>query len=116
LRLRARVALAEGAGEEEAGILEELVALDPLDGEAMIHLGRHFGRQKKYERAHAYFQRAAAIGDAYEAEAKLRDAQLLVSQGRYSEAVPLLRRSHDLEPSENLETYLRQVERLAQGR
>jgi len=115
LRLRARMAVAEGASEEEARVLEELVKLDPLDGEALILLGQHSGRAGDAEKAIFYFERAASI-EAFEPDAKVRHAQLLVGQGRYAEALPLLRRAQTLKPRDNVQEYLEQVERVAQNR
>ncbi|HVS10052.1 MAG TPA: tetratricopeptide repeat protein [Planctomycetota bacterium] len=115
LKLRARVAVAEGAGEEEARVLEEIVALDPLDGEALILLGQHHGRAGDVEQAIFYYERAASL-EAFEADAKVRHAQLLVGQARYAEALPLLRRAQTLKPRDNIQDYLEQVERVAQAR
>ena len=36
LKLRARLAVAEGASDVDVRVLEEVVALDPLDGDALI--------------------------------------------------------------------------------
>ncbi len=115
LRLRARIAVAEGAGGEEATILEELVSLDPLDGEALILLGQHSGRGGDIEKAVFYYERAAAL-ERFEADAKVRHAQLLVSKGRYDEALPLLRRAQTVRPRENVQEYLQQVERVAKNK
>jgi tetratricopeptide (TPR) repeat protein len=115
LKLRARIAVAEGAGDEEARVLEEIVELDPLDGEALILLGQHAGRAGEVEQAIFYYERAASV-EGYEADAKVRHAQLLVGQGQYAEALPLLRRAQQLEPRDNVQEYLEQVERIAQGR
>ncbi len=115
LKLRARLAVAEGAGEEEARVLEEIVALDPLDGEALVLLGQHYGRAGDVEKAIFYFERASSM-EAFEADAKVRQAQLLVSKGRYGEALPLLRRAQTVQPRENVQQYLDQVERMAQSR
>jgi tetratricopeptide (TPR) repeat protein len=115
LRLRARVALAEGAGDEEARVLQEIVELDPLDGDALILLGQHFARTGDLERAAFYYERAAGI-EAFEPDAKVRHAQLLVGAGRYTEALPLLRRAQTLKPRENVQEYLEQVERVASAR
>lgn len=115
LKLRARLAVADGAGEEEARVLEEIVALDPLDGEALILLGRHAGRAGDVEKAIFWYERAAAL-EQFEADAKVGHAQLLVGKGRYDEALPLLRKAQQLEPRENVQTYLDQVERVARGR
>jgi tetratricopeptide (TPR) repeat protein len=115
LKMRARLAVAEGAGEEEAEVLEEIVALDPLDGEALLLLGQHRSRGGDVEKAIFYYERAASL-EAFEADAKVRHAQLLVGQGRYGEALSLLRRAQLLEPRDNVQDYLDQVERVAQGR
>ncbi len=115
LKLRARVAVASGAGDEEAKVLEEIVALDPLDGEALILLGQHASRSGDSERAAFCYERAASL-EGFEADAKVRLAQLLVKQGRYAEALPHLRRAQVIQPRENIQQYLDQVERVAQTR
>ena len=38
LKLRAQIAVAEGSGQEQAKVLEEIVALDPLDSQVLILL------------------------------------------------------------------------------
>lgn len=115
LRTEARLAGTRGATEEEAALLEELIALDPLDGDALVALGQHLGRNGEVERAIFLFERAEGL-DAFEADACLRHAQLLVAEGRFSEAIPLLRRSLAARPKESVQQYLTQVERAAQAR
>ncbi|GJM23132.1 MAG: hypothetical protein DHS20C15_30470 [Planctomycetota bacterium] len=115
LRLRARVAVARGASDEEARLLEEIVALDPFDGDALILLGQHSERGGDAEQAIFYFERAANL-EAFEADAKVRHAQLLVGQSRYAEALPLLTRAQSLKPREAIAEYLEQVKRLANVR
>lgn len=115
LKLRARIAMAEQSGEEEARVLEEIVALDPLDGEALILLGQHSTRAGDIEKAVFYYERAAAL-EKFEADAKVRHAQLLVRNGRYDEALPLLRRAQQVRPRDNVQQYLEQVERVAKSR
>lgn len=112
LRIKARIALAEGASDEEAAILEEIVALNPLDGNALIYLGRHARRNGELELAAHYFQRAAAI-EQFEADAKVEHAQLLVEQSRYAEAVPLLERAQALDKRQNVGDFLEKVQRFA---
>jgi tetratricopeptide (TPR) repeat protein len=115
LKLRARIAVAEGEAEEEVRVLEEIVELDPLDGEALILLGQHYGRKGETEKAIFYYERAASI-EEYEADAKVRHAQLLVRNGKYAEALPLLRSAQQIKPRENVQEYLEQVERVAKAR
>ncbi len=112
LKLRARLAVASGAGAEEARVLEEIVRIDPLDGDALILLGQHSGRTGDPEKAIFWFERAASLS-AFEADAKVRHAQLLVGLSRYAEALPLLRRAQSLKPRDNIQKYLEQVERIA---
>lgn len=115
LKLQARLAVAKGASDEEVRILEKIVTLDPLDGEALILLGQHSGRAGETEKAIFYYERAASL-EKFEAEAKIRHAQLLVKHGHYEEALPLLRRAQQLKPRDNVQAYLEQVERAAKGR
>ena len=62
-----------------------------------------------------WFERAASLS-AFEADAKVRHAQLLVGQLRYAEALPLLRRAQQVKPRDNIQQFLDQVERVAQGK
>jgi fructose-1,6-bisphosphatase I len=43
LKMKARMAVAKGAGDEEARILEEIVAIDPLDGSSNIDVNVSIG-------------------------------------------------------------------------
>lgn len=116
LKLRARLAVAEGSGDaEEAKLLEQIVALDPLDGEALILLGQQSNRAGNMEKAIFYFERAESL-EKYEADAKVRHAQVLIGKGKYDEALPLLRRAQTLKPRDDVQKYLEQVERIAKAR
>lgn len=116
LKLEARIAAARGpANSETARILEELVALDPLDGEALILLGQQHAAVGDLEKATFLFERAAGISQ-HEAEASLRHAQCLVRAGKYQQAIPLLKKTQELRPREDVGRYLEQVERVARAR
>ncbi|MCF7954817.1 MAG: tetratricopeptide repeat protein [Phycisphaerae bacterium] len=112
LKIKARLAVSEGAGEEEVRVLEEIVALDPFDGEALILLGQHSSRNGDPEKAVNYFERAQAI-EKFEADALVRHAQLLVGQTNYKEAARLLKRAQQIKFRENIQKYLEQVEKAA---
>lgn len=114
LILRSRLALARGGGEEEAKVLEQVVALDPLDGEALILLGHYYRRAGEAEVAMNYFDRAEKI-TGFEAKALVGKAQLLVGQGKYREALPLLRRAQQVDPQDYVQDFLDQVERGAKA-
>lgn len=114
LKLEARIAVAEGSDGDSVGVLEEIVALDPLDGEALILLGQHYSRIDQPDRAILYYERAESL-EKFEADASVRHAQLLVGQARYIDAVPLLKRAQELNPRDDVASYLQQVERAARA-
>ena len=112
LRLSARIALAEGEGDLQARILKQIVDLDPLDGDALLLLGRHAVRTSNDAQAIFYFERAMAV-DASEADANLELGKLLSAQGKYSESLPMLRRAQQINPREPVQRFLEQIEKRA---
>ncbi len=116
LKLEARLSMAEGEGSEQTAlVLEEVVRLDPLDGEALMLLGEHYASKNEPDRAILYYERAESI-EAFEANAKVRHAVVLVGLGRCADAVPLLRRAQEVKPRDDIARYLEQVERIAKAR
>lgn len=116
LKFEARLSMADGSSSDEtAAVLEEVVRLDPLDGEALLLLGQHYTRKEMPDKAIFFFERAEGI-EAFEVNARIRHAQVLVSQGRYGEALPLLRRAQELRPREDVARYIEQVERIAKSK
>jgi len=116
LKLEARLAANEGMTDEQhVEILRRIVELDPLDGEALILLGQYHGRNDKTEDAVFCFERAAGI-ERFEADATLRHGQLLVREGRYDEALVLLKRSVEIRPRDDVQRYIEQVERVSRRR
>ena len=116
LKLEARLSMAEGVSSPEtAAVLEEIVKLDPLDGEALLLLGQHYARQNEPDRAILCYERAESI-ESYEVNARLRHAQVLVGLARYAEALPLLRRVQEIKPRDDVARYLAEVERFAKSK
>jgi tetratricopeptide (TPR) repeat protein len=114
LKIEARIAVAEGGGGDAVKALEEIVSLDPLDGEAILLLAQHYTRANDFGKAIFYYERAEGI-ETFEADARLRHAQILVGQSLFQDAVPLLKRAQELKPREDVGRYLEQVERLARA-
>ncbi|NBS84707.1 MAG: hypothetical protein EBS59_08490 [Verrucomicrobia bacterium] len=54
--------------------------------------------------------------EQFEADAKVRHAQVLVTSGKYEEAVPLLKRAQEIKARESIARYLEQIERLLKTR
>ncbi len=116
LKLEVRLSMTEGGSSAEtAGVLEEIVKNNPLDGEALIMLGQHYAAQNQPDRSIFYYERAESM-EAFEVNAKIRHAQVLVGMNRYAEAVPLLRRALDLKPNDEIAAYLKQVERISKSK
>lgn len=112
LKVEARVALAEGRGEDGIRILESLTQRNPLDGEALLLAGDYLARNGQPAKAAFRYESAAKIA-GFEPDAFLKQAQLKVSQQKYSEAVELLRRAQKLKPRDNVARYLEKVEQAA---
>jgi tetratricopeptide (TPR) repeat protein len=116
LKLEARLSMGSGAGDEAtAKVLEEVIELDPLDGEALMLLGQYHNRGGRPDQAILFYERAARI-DAYAAAAKVKIAQVYVAQGRFGDALPLLRDAQALKPREDVARYIEQVERASKAR
>ena len=115
LRLQARIAVNEGADDEQAKLLKEIVEIDPTDGEALISLGQYYARNEEPETAIFYYERAEGI-DGTKAKARIRHAQLLVQQSHYQQAIPLLKSALRIEHRDEVADYLKQVEAAAKSR
>ena len=116
LKLQARLTMNSGSGDTEtATVLEEVIALDPLDGEALMLLGQHYNRMAQPDKAILYYERAARI-DSFAANAKVKIAQVFVAQGRFTEALPLLRDAQSLKPRDDIARYIEQVERASKSK
>jgi Tfp pilus assembly protein PilF len=115
LKLQSQLALSTGKDEKALKILEEIVKIDPMNGEALLLLARAFSQSNRIAEAEFTYQNAIGIS-AVEVDAKIQFGQFLVNQQRYSEAVQYLREAQSLRPRDNVESYIEQVERLARMR
>ncbi len=114
LRLRA-LTVPEGAGDEEARILQQILEINPLDGKALLLLGEYYEKNSRKEEALNCYERAEVIPD-FEADAKVHHAQLLVRDKKYDEAIPLLQSAQQINNRSNVQMFLEQVERAARSR
>src|SRR5262245_49021428 len=112
LKLEARMSMIDGQGTAATDVLERIVALDPLDGEVLMLLGQHYATIDQPERAIFYYERAESL-EPFEADARVRHAQILVRQAHYADAVPLLKRAQEIKPRDDVARFLEQVERLS---
>jgi len=115
LRVRAALALARGGGEAEARALKRLVDLDPLDGRALLELGRYHRRSGDVTQARFYYERAQSL-TSFEAEANVELAKVLAAEGEEAEAIRLLRRAQELDYRDAVQSFLDQLEARQAGR
>lgn len=115
-KMDARIAMSQGSdGPELVKALEETLKLNPLDGDALLLMAQYHSRKNAPERAIMNYERAAEIPE-FEVQARTRHAQLLVSLGRFNDALPLLRRAQEMKPREEIARYIEQVERVARSK
>lgn len=136
-KLRARLLRTKGDDEAAAVLLRELVDQDPLDGDSILQLARHYqdhqpepdgqgSEDEQAERVQAtitenrqraihLYERAARIPE-FEADASVRHAQLLVQMGRFQDAPPLLRRAQEINPRDSVARFLDDLDRYLKGR
>jgi tetratricopeptide (TPR) repeat protein len=110
--IKAKVLRSQNRTEEAIALLTSLVERDPLNGEALVEIAKYHERQDDIAKATFYFDRALRVEEAAYT-ANLGYGQMLVRQNKAAEALPKLKRSLEVKPSDNLEQFIRQVERSA---
>lgn len=123
LLAEARVSQSLNQQQRTGALLDELVQLNPADGEVLLELARHkdrLSREEKDEDKHAslvteaktHYQ-LAARNDAVAYAANLALGQMLVRERRYPDALVHLQLALGLKKSESLEQYTSRVRRAA---
>ncbi len=115
LKLEAKIDMAANKQDQAAKTLEQVVSLDPLDGDALIMLGQYYQGRNENEKAIARYEQAASVPE-HEHVAKVRHAQLLVSIGKYDQVVPLLKRALEVKQSDSVARFLEDIERFLKSR
>lgn len=115
LRLGALIDIDSGADPAGgAKVLEGLIKVDPLDGEALILLARYRVGEKRMQEAEMLLQQALRVeGSTYEASLDL--AKLYVALKRYRDALEFLDEAMVLRPSQSVEEYRAAVLSLAEA-
>ncbi|MFM1942862.1 MAG: hypothetical protein RI897_1844 [Verrucomicrobiota bacterium] len=113
MKLEARVLGGLGRGGESIALLEKVLELDPLDGDALLMAGDHYAATEELEKAEIRFDRASKV-EGFSADAWVKQAQLRVRDKRYAEAVELLRKAQKLRPKTSVQSFLERVEVAAQ--
>lgn len=113
MKLEAKVLGGLGRSEESIGLVEAVLELDPLDGEALLMAGDRYVAADELEKADIRFERASKV-EGFAADAWVKQAQLRVRDRRYPEAVELLRKAQKLRPKSSVQSFLERVEVAAQ--
>jgi tetratricopeptide (TPR) repeat protein len=118
-----RVAESKGETERKSALLNQLLELNPADGEVLLELARHKDQLSRDEADEE--KRTALVAEArtnYQLAARVESAaypanlalgQMLVRERRYTEALTHLQTALNLKKSESLEQYLSRVRRAA---
>lgn len=109
-KVDARISVTSGQSEDAMRILKQVVEEDPLDGAALMQLADLSKAAGDNEQAKLWLIRAEAI-DNVSADALVRRAQLLISEGKLDEALPLLDRSLQAKPRDNIKLFADDIRR-----
>ena len=108
LNLRSKVAFAKGDSQSAVASLEEVIKIDPTNGEAILLLGEHYLDQSDYEMALFYFGRAQNI-EGSKVDAYVQAARVKVAQRKFADAVDLLQKAEGIKHQAHVEAYLEAV-------
>jgi len=110
--MRARLFEAQGDSSRAFDLYKDLLAENPLNGEALMAAGNILRKRGDLEKALIHYQRAERTSPDHKAMALVRQAQVAVEREEYSQAVKWLKQSLELDRQPHVERYLEQVERL----
>jgi len=105
LTLQAGNALAMGDKETAMEALSEVVAKDPLNGEALLTLGRYHYGEEEYAKALDYYGRAEKV-EVIKVDALIGSARVLVKQNNYREAIYRLKEAQTLSDQTYIAQYI----------
>ena len=111
LRTRADLLAAEKKWPEERRVLDQLLTIAPLDGQALVSLGRAYAAEDDVARATLAFEGAYRIqSSAYVASLEL--ANIEVKNRHYAKCVEYLQKALSIEKSDAVEDYLTRIKTL----
>jgi tetratricopeptide (TPR) repeat protein len=111
LRTRADLLAAEKKWPEERRVLDQLLTIAPLDGQALVSLGRAYAAEDDVARATLAFEGAYRIqSSAYVASLEL--ANIEVKNRHYAKCVEYLQKALSIEKTDAVEDYLTRIKTL----
>ena len=112
LKVESKIAMSSGGGDKAIAVLEQVLAKNPLDGEALLLAGDYYAKNGDRQKAEFRFGAAAKLAQ-YEPDALVKHAQMLIQSQDYARAIDLLRKAQKLKPRDNVQRYLEKVEQVA---
>ena len=109
LNLKAELALGKGESAEAAKILEQVIEVEPTNGNALLLLGNYYFSAGDWEEAEYYYDRASKIKDVA-VDALIQSARLHVQDKEYQTAIERLREAQRIEYQQNVQHFLEAVE------
>lgn len=106
--VKANVAFESGDSKGAIGKLQPLIKRNPMQGEALILLGKAFLKEENYEQASFYIERARSIPD-FSYAALLDLGRLYVAQGTYNKAVSCLSEAYQMRPNPSVADYIKRL-------
>ena len=110
LTLKAGSALSQDKKAEAMEILTQVVSKDPLNGKALLTLGRYHLNEEQFEEALDFYSRAEKV-EKVKVEALLGSARVLVKMGSYQNAITRLKEAQLINDQPFIAQYINSLER-----
>lgn len=110
LTLQAANALARNEKAEAMRMLSQVVAKDPLNGNALLTLGSYYYGEEDFEKALDYYSRAEKVGEV-QVEALLGSARVLVKQSKYYDAINRLKQAQVINDQPFIAQYINTLQK-----
>ena len=107
--LTAQLELRTGDPQKGLQQLEDILEVDPLNGEVLLTLADYKTSQSIFPEAEFYYERASSI-DKFEVDALIGLARIAVQQGRFKQAIQHLSKAQNLKPRDDIKQYMTRIE------
>lgn len=109
----AALAMESGDADTTLRLLTPIVKVNPMQGEALLLVGRAYQLQEKFEESAFHFERARSIPDSQE-KALVALGRLHVAQGKIEESLTFFRQAQQLNPRDDIGNYIKRLEAFVQ--
>lgn len=111
MKTRIRLEMERRQWPEVISLCEQVLAKEPMDGEALFNIARVYRETEQWSRAEFYFEQSCQI-DEFRFLSLVELANLAVKQGRLHEAMGRIHQANEIEYRPELEAYLIRVKAL----